>query len=241
MIYAFETYELDLSLHELRCAGEVVSIEPLAFQALVYVVQHRDQAVSKEELMVHLWPGQYVKDWVLVQSVVKARRAIGDTGQAQRCIKTLMGYGYRFIAPVEERTAVEPQAPARAPISRPPEARRRIEARLRVPRQEETLVMHELSLPDRGPAHPILQDVLGQDEGGQGPVVLLVLRLDVSHTGRAQQESLGGDTTRQALQLLNHVYACAGLGHTSLEDEDTARAPLLVSLGVPGGPVVAAS
>src|SRR5262245_13539548 len=114
MIYTFDHYELDTRLHELRCAGEAVSLEPRAFQALAYVVQHRDYAISKEELLAHLWPGQYMREWVLIQSVVKARRAIGDNGHAQRYIKTIIGYGYRFIAPVTEHDAMTP--PARASI-----------------------------------------------------------------------------------------------------------------------------
>ena len=47
MIYTFEHYELDLGLHELRCAGEAVSMEPLAFNVLVYLVQHRTMLSRK--------------------------------------------------------------------------------------------------------------------------------------------------------------------------------------------------
>ena len=50
-----------------------------------------------------------MQDGVLVQSIVKARRAIRDTGRKQRCIKTIIGYGYRFIAPVEEHEAWDQQ------------------------------------------------------------------------------------------------------------------------------------
>jgi class 3 adenylate cyclase len=37
------------------------------------------------------------------------RKAVGDNGQAQRCIQTLHGRGYRFIAGVKEITEEEPQ------------------------------------------------------------------------------------------------------------------------------------
>jgi len=189
MIYTFDSYELDTGLYELRHAGEVVPLEPLAFKALTYLIQHRDHAVSKDELIEHLWPGQFMKDWVLVQSVVKARRAIGDNGHEQRGIKTVTGYGYRFIAPVEEREAVGHEAQARAPTPMRPEAHSLMVSRAMAPQQEEELWLHELPLAGRVQELAILQRLLGQIEGSQEQVVLLVIRLQVSQTARAKRDT----------------------------------------------------
>src|ERR1700741_3161279 len=113
MIYAFDDYELDTRLHDLRHAGKPFPLEPQVFKVLVYLVQHRDHAVSKDELFAHLWPDEFVQDWALVRCVVKARQAVGDTGRTQQYIKTVTGYGYRFIAAhlVERDTAVAPPIP----------------------------------------------------------------------------------------------------------------------------------
>jgi len=196
MIYAFDNYELDTRLHELRCASETVALEPLAFKVLTYLVQHRNHAVSKDELIEHLWSGQFMSDAVLVQSVVKARRAIGDNGQAQRCIKTVMGHGYRFIAPVEEYDAVGYAGQARAPIPLWPET-------YRMMRQDENeLLLEELPLADQGQALAILHELLGRGEGGQEAVVLLAIRLGVSHAVRAKRGQCV-DAALHALPLLN--------------------------------------
>ena len=57
--------------------------------------------MTKDELIAHLWPAQFVSDATLHQHVTVARKATGDSGRHQRIIKTLRSRGYRFIAPVE--------------------------------------------------------------------------------------------------------------------------------------------
>jgi predicted ATPase/DNA-binding winged helix-turn-helix (wHTH) protein len=105
MIYAFEEYELDGDLYELRYAGKLVRLEPQVFNVLAYLIQHRDRLVTKEELLEQLWPGRFVSEATLTSRLTAARRAVGDRGRAQRVIQTIHGRGYRFILPVEELSA----------------------------------------------------------------------------------------------------------------------------------------
>ncbi len=102
MIYAFEDYVLDMQCYELRRAGIPCKLEPQAFNVLAYLLAHRDRVVTKDELLEHLWPDQHVGDASLAQRLTAVRKALGDSGRAQRLIKTVHGRGYRFIAPVEE-------------------------------------------------------------------------------------------------------------------------------------------
>jgi predicted ATPase/DNA-binding winged helix-turn-helix (wHTH) protein len=114
MIYAFEDYELDLPRYELRYVGKLVKLEPQVFNVLVYLIQHRDRVVSKEELLEQLWPGRFVTEATLTSRLTAARRAIGDRGREQRLIQTVHGRGYRFIAPVQERSTEAPGGAGRA-------------------------------------------------------------------------------------------------------------------------------
>ena len=98
MIYAFDEYELDTQLYELRHAGAPLQLEPKVFDLLVDLIQHRDRIVSKHELLEHLWPSQFISDATFDHCVMAARRAVGDDGQRQRVIKTIRGRGYRFVA-----------------------------------------------------------------------------------------------------------------------------------------------
>lgn len=106
MIYVFGDYELDTDSYELRRRGIPLQIEPKVFDLLSYLIQHHDQLVSKEVLHEHLWPDQFVSESALTYCVTAARKAVGDSGRAQRVIKTLYGRGYRFIAPLLERDSV---------------------------------------------------------------------------------------------------------------------------------------
>jgi DNA-binding winged helix-turn-helix (wHTH) protein len=100
MYVVFGAYELELDQRELRRAGEVVPLEPKAFKVLVYLLTHRHRAVSKSELLDTLWPQEYVTESALTRSVRLIRQAVGDAGHQQHIIKTLRGYGYRFMADV---------------------------------------------------------------------------------------------------------------------------------------------
>jgi DNA-binding winged helix-turn-helix (wHTH) protein len=100
MIYSFKDFVLDTQCYELRRAGEPCKVEPKAFDLLVYLIHHRDRAVTRDELFEHVWAGELISDAVLSHHVMVARKAVGDDGRAQRVIKTVHGRGYRFIASV---------------------------------------------------------------------------------------------------------------------------------------------
>ena len=103
MIYAFEDYELDPQRYELHRRGTPCPLEPQGFDVLVYLVQHRDRVVTKQELLEHLWPDQFVSESTLTQRLMIVRKTLGDSGRTQRYIKTIHGRGYRFMVAVEER------------------------------------------------------------------------------------------------------------------------------------------
>jgi DNA-binding winged helix-turn-helix (wHTH) protein/predicted ATPase len=125
MIYSFEAYELDLQRYELRSAGKLIKLEPQVFNVLVYLIQHRDRVVTKDELVEHIWSGRLVSEATLTSRVMAVRRAIGDRGREQRLIQTLHGRGYRFLAEVKERAAdstrVEAAKSASLPVQMAPE------------------------------------------------------------------------------------------------------------------------
>lgn len=116
MIFAFSVYELDLDRRELRRAGTPLRIEPKVFDLLVYLLQHHDRFVSRQDLHDYLWPNQFVSEHALTYCVAEARKAVGDSGRTQGLIKTIHGRGYCFIAPLIERPGLEipPAAPATA-------------------------------------------------------------------------------------------------------------------------------
>jgi pimeloyl-ACP methyl ester carboxylesterase/DNA-binding winged helix-turn-helix (wHTH) protein len=114
MIYAFDGYELDMGLFELRHDGERRPLEPQAFDLLAYLVEHRDRVVTKDELVRHIWPDSFISEAALTTRVLEVRKALGDTGRDQKYIRTVRGRGYRFTADVRTGPAARPAPASRA-------------------------------------------------------------------------------------------------------------------------------
>lgn len=105
MIYRFNQCTLDTERYQLSLRDKPVSVEPLVFDLLVYLVENRDRVVSREELLANLWEGKVVTDSALGARLKDARKAVQDSGSKQAVIKTFHSRGYQFIAKTAEVTA----------------------------------------------------------------------------------------------------------------------------------------
>ena len=103
MSYHFEDYVLDPDRRELRRESRLLALQPKVFDLLVYLVSNSDRVVSKDDLIATVWHGRVVSESTLATCINAARIAIGDTGEAQRLIKTLPRKGIRFVGKVEQR------------------------------------------------------------------------------------------------------------------------------------------
>jgi len=100
--YLFEDYALDTDCRELHRRGELVALEPQVFDLLSYLIRHRNCVVSKDDLIAAIWNNRIVSESVINTRINAARTALGDSGDAQRLIRTLRGRGIRFVGTVEE-------------------------------------------------------------------------------------------------------------------------------------------
>jgi adenylate cyclase len=100
--YLFENCALDIDRRELHRGPKAVSLEPQVFDLLVHLIRHRDRVVSKDDLLDTIWKGRAVSESALFNRINAARKAIGDTGDRQRLIKTLPRKGLRFVGEVRE-------------------------------------------------------------------------------------------------------------------------------------------
>jgi DNA-binding winged helix-turn-helix (wHTH) protein len=71
--YLFGNYVLDTQRAELQRAGAPIKLRRKVLQVLAYLLAHPERVVSKQELLEHLWPDQYVGDETL-KSCIKALR-----------------------------------------------------------------------------------------------------------------------------------------------------------------------
>jgi eukaryotic-like serine/threonine-protein kinase len=107
-------------------SGRVVSLEPKSIRLLIYLIENRPRAITKEELLGKVWEDVTVTDNALTRVVAQLRKAIGDDAKVARYIETVPTLGYRFIAEVavaeitDSQLPVAPVALSRAVVESPP-------------------------------------------------------------------------------------------------------------------------
>ena len=102
MRYFFEDCALDTDRRELRRGPDVVPTTPQVLDLLEYLIRSRDRVVSKDDLVNAIWNGRIVSDAALTTRLNAVRRAIGDSGEQQRLIKTFPRKGFRFVGAVHD-------------------------------------------------------------------------------------------------------------------------------------------
>jgi adenylate cyclase len=116
--YWFEDFVLDRDRHELRRGSALLPIEAQVFDLLVFLVANHHRVVSKDDLLASVWGGRIVSESTLFSRINAARRAVGDSGDQQRLIRTIIGKGVRFVGEVREQHAPsKPAAPPRLSIA----------------------------------------------------------------------------------------------------------------------------
>jgi len=107
LLYFFEDFVLDTDRRELRQGSTTIELEPQVFDLLAYLIRNRERVVSKDDLIVSVWGGRIVSESAMSSRINLARRAIGDSGDQQRLIRTFPRKGLRFVgATREEQHAV---------------------------------------------------------------------------------------------------------------------------------------
>jgi DNA-binding winged helix-turn-helix (wHTH) protein/tetratricopeptide (TPR) repeat protein len=107
--YRFGAFRLDTGKRELWRDATEVPLQLKVFDCLAYLVEHRDRAVGRDELIGWVWGRADVTDNVLGQIIGRARHAVGDNGEDQRVIRTVLRFGYRWVAPVEVSDTAPPE------------------------------------------------------------------------------------------------------------------------------------
>ena len=65
-------------------------------------MQNRERVVSKDDLLDAVWGGRIVSESTLTSHINAVRKAIGDSGEEQRLIRTVARKGFRFVGEVRE-------------------------------------------------------------------------------------------------------------------------------------------
>jgi DNA-binding winged helix-turn-helix (wHTH) protein len=116
--YRFSEFILSPRRRLLVFDGRERPLIPRYFDLLVFLIEHRHEAVHRRDIFDSVWNDVVVSDSALSQAIRTIRRTLGDDSRDPRFIRTVSRHGYRFVFPevVEEEDgdewpAVEHAAP----------------------------------------------------------------------------------------------------------------------------------
>jgi TolB-like protein/DNA-binding winged helix-turn-helix (wHTH) protein/Tfp pilus assembly protein PilF len=98
----FDDLELDLGSYQLRRNGSVIKLERIPMELLILLASRNGQLVSREEIIEKLWGKDVFVDSEhgVNTAIRKIRNALQDDPEEPRFIETVVGKGYRFVAPL---------------------------------------------------------------------------------------------------------------------------------------------
>jgi non-specific serine/threonine protein kinase len=121
LVYESGQWQVHLGRRELLADGVPVPIGARAFEIVAVLVQSANDLVTKNDLMVRIWPGATVEENTLQVHISAIRKAFGSD---RDMLKTLSGRGYRLLgnwAPQQPGSAAAPVAsPLIREIAAPP-------------------------------------------------------------------------------------------------------------------------
>jgi len=121
-VLEFGSFRLDLSGRTLSRDGEMVSLPPKAIETLVLLAENQGKTMRKEELLEKVWPGTFVEEGSLSQNISILRKALGDSTDDQKWIRTVPKRGYCFVAPVRPVAELASPTPPQADKAKRPHA-----------------------------------------------------------------------------------------------------------------------
>ena len=96
----FGSFRLLPAQHLLLDGDMPVVIGSRAMDILIALARRAGEVVSKDDLIAQVWPGTFVDETNLRVQLSSLRRALRDGRDGTRCIITVPGRGYSFVAPV---------------------------------------------------------------------------------------------------------------------------------------------
>lgn len=126
--HRFGEFRLHSGPREIFRSDQRVETSARVFDFLVYLIENRDRAVSRNEILRAVWRRSDVSDEVVAQVVLKARKIVDAGSTTVSSIRTIKRFGYQWAVTTESTTsamsASEDPLPPDVNQSREPEVRR---------------------------------------------------------------------------------------------------------------------
>lgn len=93
-VYQYGDLRIDTASHSVKVAGQEVPLTPKEFDLLVFLVNNKGIALSREKILQKVWNYDYYGEDRTVDTHIKMLRS--HLGPCRGCIATVWGIGYKF-------------------------------------------------------------------------------------------------------------------------------------------------
>jgi len=109
----FDDFVVDFGRFQLTRGGQLIRLEGLPLQLLMFLIDKKGQLVTREQIASELWGKDVFVDVEqgINTAIRKVRMALEDDSDQPQYLQTVVGRGYRFIAPTTTDSE-EPSAAA---------------------------------------------------------------------------------------------------------------------------------
>ena len=100
----FDDFQVDFGRFQLCRRGMAVRLEGLPLQLLMFLIENKGQLITREQISSQLWSKDVFVDvdQGINTAIRKIRQALADDAGEPQYLQTVVGRGYRFVAPIVE-------------------------------------------------------------------------------------------------------------------------------------------
>ncbi|MCL2841079.1 MAG: response regulator transcription factor [Defluviitaleaceae bacterium] len=100
-IIKFGNIEIDKGNDRVTRNGETVKLKPLELKLLLYLIENKNNRVTKDALLEKVWGDTFIGEGTLSVHIRHLREKLEDIPNSPQFIKTVWGSGYMFEGAVE--------------------------------------------------------------------------------------------------------------------------------------------
>ena len=96
MLFTFGELQINTQEISITRNGDNIQFEPRVFELLIYFCNHPEKAISRQELIEHVWNQRTVSDAAINRAVSELRKLIEDEPNQPKWILTVSKVGYKL-------------------------------------------------------------------------------------------------------------------------------------------------
>lgn len=98
--FSFGDISVDPQSNLITVTGKEKRLEPKLVSLLMYLAQHSQQVITRQQITETIWPNVVVGEESITQAIFSLRNALGDDAKRPKYIETIPKKGYRFLADI---------------------------------------------------------------------------------------------------------------------------------------------